>query len=177
MIEGANRFILTAGICISNGGEATLSVEQAVWQAAADLVYADVAATTSLRWKWKISKVDEVEATVQVDTEPMSITGAQLQVRDIGSTPPTQRLPAPELRFETEISYVRLQEKVLDLADAVEFLANAIQDMVIDQLQTAWPKCPGHTHPMTLGGRRRTSWACPDTGKVIADVGQLAVPM
>jgi hypothetical protein len=50
-----------------------------------------------------------------------------------------------------------------------------IQDDVIEALSTAWPSCPGHSHPMSLEFTETwLAWCCPATGRQIAEYGGLA---
>jgi hypothetical protein len=53
-------------------------------------------------------------------------------------------------------------------------LASRAQDYVIDELQQAWPPCPGHTHPaIPVAEAEFAVWACPKTRRQIAPIGAL----
>jgi hypothetical protein len=68
------------------------------------------------------------------------------------------------------------------LAERVASVADQVQEWAIEELRslgrpTNWPQCPEHpeSHPLAavVTGDRPT-WACPKTGHVICEIGQLA---
>jgi hypothetical protein len=62
-------------------------------------------------------------------------------------------------------------------AEAVVFLAELVQDDVIERLWQPWPACPGHGHPAQPVLRsERPVWVCPATGTPLSEIGHLLSP-
>ena len=61
--------------------------------------------------------------------------------------------------------------------EAVVFLADLVQDDVIERCWQPWPECPGHGHPARPRVRgNRPEWVCPRTGALLAEIGHLPAP-
>lgn len=131
----------------------------ALWRQAAAAVFADVEATTDIRWKWRVTLHED-----EVDWLPR-------RHRSHGSG--TYALQVPELWLEAHGNGTSLGIGY-DLNQAVEFVAERVQDWVIDETWHAWPQCPRHQHPAALGNHGTTPiWVCPSDHQLIAEVGEL----
>jgi len=131
----------------------------ALWRQAAAAVFADVQATTDIRWKWRVTLHED-----EVDWLPR-------RHRSHGSG--TYGLHVPELWLEAHGNGTSLG-KGFDLNQAVEFVAERVQDWIIDETWHAWPQCPRHQHPAALGSHGTTPiWVCPLDHQLIAEVGNL----
>jgi hypothetical protein len=58
-------------------------------------------------------------------------------------------------------------------------MAGQVQEIAIEELRRPWPPCPEHPgrpplEPSAAGGR--AVWTCPEDGRVIAEIGDLAAP-
>jgi hypothetical protein len=63
------------------------------------------------------------------------------------------------------------------LVEAVVFLADLVQDDVIEKSWQPWPECPGHGHPaQPLVRHDRPEWVCPHTGAPLSEIGHLISP-
>jgi hypothetical protein len=53
-------------------------------------------------------------------------------------------------------------------------IAGQLQDDVIDEIWAAWPQCPGHEHPMSLGLQDGVPvWQCSGEGDFTVPIGRL----
>jgi hypothetical protein len=65
----------------------------------------------------------------------------------------------------------------LDVANATQWLADQIQDSVIQVLTGAWPKCPKHDHPLLPILREGDAvWFCPELKQVMYSIGTYEAP-
>lgn len=62
-----------------------------------------------------------------------------------------------------------------DLGGTLAMTADQLQDHVIDALQRPWPRCPGHSHPLSAVERDGVAvWVCPLSGERINGIGALS---
>jgi hypothetical protein len=154
---------------------ARLPPAMALWAQAAAVVFADVEATTDIRWTWRVTLHEDEEdlsglrgAVHQSGVHAVSVT----QVPP-GWKPARRPLLLPELWLEADSDATTLGVGA-DLNEAIGFAAGCVQDWVMDEIGRAWPKCPRHQHPADLGNlRARPTWVCSLDGQLIADVGKL----
>lgn len=67
------------------------------------------------------------------------------------------------------------------LAERIASVADQVQEWVVEELcslgrPTNWPPCPEHPHSHPLSAVLRdgqAGWACPKSGQIICEVGQL----
>jgi hypothetical protein len=148
----------------------------ALWQQAAALVFADVEATTDIRWTWHVTLHEDDEDWSAIQRGVVHEQGLhQLSVAEFppGWTPPRRTLLLPELWLEADRDATSLSVED-DLNEAIGFAASCVQDWVMDDIQRAWPTCPRHQHPAELGNLRAApTWVCPLDDQLIADVGKL----
>jgi hypothetical protein len=66
----------------------------------------------------------------------------------------------------------------ISVAALTEYLVGLIQEIVDQNLREKWPVCPFHVkhrmRPVDQEGQAR--WTCPETGEVVAPIGQLTPP-
>jgi hypothetical protein len=154
---------------------AGLAVEQPVWEAAAKVVFRDVEATTGLPWRATVTvHTDEVAWPGPPPTEVPGPGVFVVSVRPPGWWPPRRRLLLPQLWLDFDGHAIFLPPGVTGVAAAVTYLADKVQEQVIEEIRTGWPVCPGHAHPMDPAGPAGASWVCPETGVVIAEIGTLS---
>lgn len=150
-------------------------VAMALWRQAAAAVFADVEATTDLRWKWRVTlHEDEVDWLRRRHRSHGSRAyGSHVIRRPTDWQPPRRPLQVPELWLEAQGNGTSLGIG-FDLNEAVEFVAERVQDWIIDETWHAWPQCPRHQHPAALGSQGTTpTWVCPLDDQLIAEVGKL----
>lgn len=152
---------------------ARLPEEKAVWEDAARRVFRDLETTTSLRGGWRVA-VREDEEDWPAPPEPgrsgIWITRTTLPA---DWRPPRRPLLLPELWLECERWATSLPRGVPSFSEAVAFVADKVQDEVIDDSWEAWPECREHGHPLNLTTNEAAYWTCPATGVAVAEVGSL----
>jgi len=66
---------------------------------------------------------------------------------------------------------VRLRAFIDDAQNYVQRVVDDTQQDVHDEfIDTVWPKCPGHAHPLWF---RDGSWWCERDGRLVAHLGEL----
>ncbi|AWS45623.1 hypothetical protein [Streptosporangium sp. 'caverna'] len=68
-----------------------------------------------------------------------------------------------------------------DPTEQIAWLADQVQEWAVEALWTAglsavWPHCPSHpdSHPLVARvERNEAAWFCPNTGELVASIGQL----
>jgi hypothetical protein len=156
-------------------GKARLKTAMALWRKAAEVVFADVEATTDIRWAWQVTLHEDEEDWSAFHHEVHEPGVHVLSVVELPRDwkPSRKRLPFPQLWLEADKDATTLDVRA-DMNDAIGFVAERVQDWVIDDIGRAWPECPKHPHPADLGNLGdRPTWACPRDGQFIAEVGKL----
>ncbi len=152
-----------------------LDAGMALWRQAAAVVFADVEATTDIRWRWHVTlHGDELDWSPRRHRSHESgAYGSRVIVRPADWKPPRRPQQIPELWLEAHGNGTSLGVGY-DLHQAVEFVAERVQDWIIDEQWHAWPQCPRHEHPAALGSQGTSpTWVCPLDRQVIAEVGKL----
>jgi hypothetical protein len=155
---------------------ARLPAAVALWHQAAEVVFADVEATTDIRWTWQVTLHEEEEDWSSLPTEihEPGVNWISVVQHPPGWEPPRRALLLPQLWLEADKGATTLGVGY-DLNDAIGFVAGCVQDWVMDDIWSAWPKCPRHEHPADLGNlHARPTWVCPADDQLIAQVGNLA---
>ncbi|HEY5050559.1 MAG TPA: hypothetical protein VII50_06635 [Acidothermaceae bacterium] len=145
-----------------------------LWRQAAELVFADVATTTDIRWSWQVALHEDEDdwPARPSDHEPAAYWSLVTQ-HPPGWEPPRRPLLLPELWLEAAKDATSLGAGY-DLNQAVGFVASCLQDWVMDDIQHAWPECPWHQHGADLGNLGGApTWVCPLGDRLIAEVGKL----
>ncbi|RBY79404.1 hypothetical protein DQ239_07235 [Blastococcus sp. TF02-09] len=83
-------------------------------------------------------------------------------------------LAFPQMWLETPHSHRELPN-LTDEDEAIVHLAEEVQDDIIEEVHGAWPPCPRHAHPLSLGDTDdgRPAWTCPDAPELSVPVGEL----
>jgi hypothetical protein len=147
----------------------------ALWRQAAEVVFADVEATTDIRWKWRVTLHEDEEewAPRRHPSHGSGAHGSRIVLRPTYWEPPRRPLLVPELWLEAHGNGTSLGVGY-DLNQAIEFVAERVQDWIIDDTRHAWPQCPRHEHPAALRSEGTTpTWVCPADDQLIAEVGKL----
>jgi hypothetical protein len=147
----------------------------ALWRQAAAVVFADVEATTDIRWTWQVTLHEDEEdwSPRRRESHEPGAQGIRITWRPTYWEPPRRPLLVPELWLEAHGNGTLLGVGY-DLNEAVEFVAERVQDWIIDDTRHAWPECPRHQHPADLGNHGATpTWVCPLDNQLIAEVGKL----
>ena len=122
-----------------------------LWNQAARLAFQDVHATTALDWSWEVI-IHEGSSAAEFprrggDGLPWTEFAMTTIGRGIG--------PAANLQ------------------EAVDEIADIVQDEVVEESLSAWPPCSRHGHPLKP---LNAVWTCPTDGNKVAAVGALAAP-
>ncbi len=157
--------------------------DEAVWRQAGERVFADVHATTGLRWNWRVSVHEDEPDWGLLEDQPWDEEDVgdgmwvkvkyRAEIHPPGWKPPRRPLAEPQLWFETDRGSTLLPEG-LTVEQATSHLADYVQELVIEDTWTAWPRCPHHDHPLDVGGPWAVSWVCSRSGDVVAEIGSLA---
>jgi hypothetical protein len=180
-----------------------IAEDRRIWEQAAERVFADVDPTLGGFDNWRIEleedrpvpfRFDDDDPGSEDDDDYDPLLEHQTPNRsyfrvehrrtppDWQPPPPTRkRLLLPQLSIRTDECSTSLYRSIntkgtVDLTESVAFLADWLQDDIIEHTETAWPTCPGHEHPLALGGPHDTTWTCPRTDREIAEVGHLRDP-
>ena len=142
------------------------------WEDVARRVFRDVEATTDLRLAWKV--VVHEDEPVWPGMPEGAIGG--MFVTDMPQ-PGRRPLPFPQVWLETPHSGRGLPG-MTDEAEAIGYLADLVQEDVIEELHGAWPPCPRHPHPLDVDytDAGRPVWRCPTEPDVAVGIGELAAP-
>jgi hypothetical protein len=141
--------------------------QEEFWAPVADAVLRDAAATTDLDLTWRFQ-----HRTTELDVP--RVPGLTLWFDDAG--PGRRELPAPVLELRLPRTWFELPT-LDDVTEARLFLADRVQDHVVEELHGAWPVCAGHPHPMRpelVGGE--AVWRCPVDVTRVHAVGALPAP-
>jgi hypothetical protein len=147
------------------------------WEKVAVHVFRDVEATTDLRLPWKVvvheDEPDWAAIRNSVDGGISAVGGVLMDI----PTPWPGRRPSnfPQVWIETPHTGRSLPE-MDDEADAIGYLADMVQEDVIDEIHGAWPQCPRHSHPLEVhySDTARPVWKCPTTPDIAVAIGELA---
>lgn len=156
--------------------KARLPTEVALWRRATEVVFADVEATTDIRWTWTVTVHEDEEDWSDFPGEVHQQGLDRLSTTDAASRwkPGRRALLLPELWLEADKDATTLGVGY-DLNEAIGFVAGCVQDWVMDDIRRAWPKCPRHEHPADLGNSDAPpTWICPADEQPIAVVGALS---
>ncbi|SFP30813.1 hypothetical protein SAMN05660464_2706 [Geodermatophilus dictyosporus] len=146
---------------------ARLPEAQRFWERVTGRLVPDVERTTGLELRWRV-RVREDE---EVWPGPSVVGGTLLS----GPVEPVRRpLLFPQIWFEAPNVSRQLPE-MTDEDEALAYLADLVQEAVVEELHGAWPECPRHTHPLTvqLSAEGRPVWQCPRDPSVRIAVGSL----
>lgn len=135
-------------------------MSKAFWTPVVRRVLRDAEATTDLDLAWRF----ELLTTEPVPGPP----GLTLWFGDDG--PGERAVDPPRLQLRLPRTWFELPD-LDDVDEAVLFLADRLQDHVVEELHGGWPTCPGHTHPMQPS--RGAVWRCPAGPERVVDIGAL----
>jgi hypothetical protein len=161
---------------------ARLPTEQAVWERAAERVFSDLDPSLVAGQDWRIvveeDELDRPRRLIDDDYQASYSVHVRYPAGWQRSKPVRRRLLLPRLALKTATSGTNLfrgirPEGASSIDDAVAYLAEWLQDEIIEDTSAAWPKCPDHEHPLTLAGPHSTTWTCPATDLAVAEVGHL----
>ena len=138
------------------------------------LVMRDVERSMSLKVPWRTLSYDEwIRETDELEWLFLSI-------EEEGATEPVPVFDEVEPEDEddpfwvVEIGGTSGPRAAEPEAEVLADLASTVQDHVIDHIQSAWPRCPGHTHPANAVASGQVAvWVCPTDGRQICPVGEL----
>lgn len=132
----------------------TLEAERRLWQAAADLVAADLAATTPLRWELPVKDAPEGSSELLFH---FGYTGDGLW------------------EFDPTTVSALLPGGLTLAAVLAQHIADRVLEDVMTDLRRPWPECREHGWPMdpTRAGTTGT-WQCPKDPAHVAPIGGLA---
>ncbi|MEI4274178.1 hypothetical protein TEK04_20835 [Klenkia sp. LSe6-5] len=141
-----------------------MTADPAFWTPVVDRVLRDVAATTDLGTTWRFQ-----HRTTEPDV--LRTPGLTLWFGDDG--PGEWVVPDPVLELRLPRTRFELPD-LRDVDEALLFLADRVQDHLVDELHGAWPLCPGHTHPMRPApSGTGPAWRCPAGTGADVEVGAL----
>jgi hypothetical protein len=148
------------------------------WQECADLVSRDVNRTSPLNWAPRVTIHDEEEVWPRPDFGPppqpgVAAWGVGMWIVAADREPARRPLLLPELWISMDRYEVRLPSDCVDRDGRLGFLADQLQEWVIEEIWGAWPECPDHVHPLESQG---SVWLCPTTERVVATIGDLPTP-
>jgi hypothetical protein len=149
-----------------------LLAAQPLWQQAAELVFADVARTTSQRWEWRVTIRDTAPEWPAPNAAELG-TGIRVTQARPPARRPQRRLQLPELRLVGNGWDQGLPDDPANLAEAIVHLADVAQDRIIEETHRLWPRCPHHDHPLSIAPANGPAWICPTRRDVVAPVGEL----
>ncbi len=157
---------------------------QQFWETVARRVFRDVEATTDLHLPWKIAvHEDELDWSAVRAAVNDGVDGGITAVGGIfmtdGPMPQLGRRPLnfPQIWLETPHTGRSLPE-MADEADAIGYLADLVQEDIIEEAHGAWPECPRHPHPLEVvyTNSARPMWGCPTTPDITVAIGELGGP-
>jgi hypothetical protein len=142
------------------------------WENVAGRVFRDVEATTNLRLGWKVVVHEDEPVWPAM---PDGVVGG-IVLMDM---PQLSRRPLnfPEVWLEAPYTERSLPE-MTDEAEATGYLADLVQEDVIEEVHGAWPQCPRHPHPLEVHytDSARPVWRCPKTPEITVAIGELGGP-
>jgi hypothetical protein len=149
--------------------------DQQDWQECADLVCRDINRTSPLNWIPRVTIHDDEEVWPRPDFGPSpqpSVAAWGVGMWIVGAANESRRraLLLPELWISIDRYELRLPSDLVGHEWRVGFLANQLQEWMIEEIWGAWPECPDHSHPLEPQG---SVWVCPTTERVLASVGDL----
>ncbi len=144
---------------------------RALWSDAAERVFRDVAATTRIRWSWRIAVHEDESVFPDV---PDGVVGIWASEVPAGWTPDRRQLALPELWIEAD-DWARSLPEPDGPVDAIAHVADLVQEEVMEELCTTWPSCPGHGHPLGIEASGDVvHWACPKGSGFAVEIGALS---
>ena len=148
---------------------AALPGQLASWTGVAERVFTDIEATAAvLPWHLAVHEYEDAWPDPGVPG---------LHLWSHFAVPPVERprVLFPRVWLHLPHTWHELPPFPDDPEDAVGDLAAMVQDDVIEEVHGAWPRCPGHHHPMALGMSAGTGiWRCPIDAGVVVRIGSLA---
>ncbi len=154
---------------------ASLQLQQAVEraEAALGLVVSDVDSTTSVRGRGSILRYDDWIAESAQDPHWWVLHG--------GDDDETERDPVTDDDDDDELwlacefgGHSFFLDGRQSTAEITAYIADQVQDDVIDEIWGAWPRCPGHQHPMSpLVAGGVAVWRCPSDADGVVPIGRL----
>jgi hypothetical protein len=145
------------------------------WEDIARRVFRDVEATTDLHLPWQVVvHEDEPDWPALPSGVHDGIGGIVLT--DVPVPQLGRRTSAfPQVWIETPHTG-RSLPVMDDETEATGYLADLVQDDVIEEIHGAWPLCPRHPHPLELHDMdtARPTWRCPKTPDIAVPIGELA---
>ena len=148
------------------------------WEEVARVVFRDVEATTDLGLSWKVVvHEDEPDWPAIPDGVDggIGVVGG-LVLMDMPMPQPGRRpLNFPQIWIETPHTGRSLPE-MGDEAEAIGYLADMVQEEVIEEIHGAWPQCPRHPHPLEVHypDSGHPTWRCPKAPDIGVSIGELA---
>ncbi len=144
---------------------ASPQLEEAIERAAAALrlVISDVESTTDVREDSLILRYDDWIFESTQDPSSWLLSGGD-------DVEPEDELSLA-CRFGGHTFALDGDQSMAELADDI---ANYVQDDVTDEIWAAWPRCPGHEHPMSPTVAAKTAvWTCPADERIVVPIGEL----
>lgn len=114
---------------------ARLPPAMALWNQAAAVVFADVEATTGIRWTWRVTLHEDEEdwSALHRDAHEGGVHWASVVQVPPGWQPSRRPLLLPQLWLEADKDATTLHVGS-DLFDAIGFVAGCVQDWVVDDI-------------------------------------------
>src|SRR5829696_811856 len=133
---------------------------QQFWERVARRVFRDVEATTDLRLPWKVVVHEDEPDWSAIHADLMdgvdggidAVGGIVLMDKPMPQ-PGRRPLNFPQIWLETPRTGRSLPE-MADEAEATGYLADLVQEDIIEEVHGAWPECPRHPHPLRSEERR-----------------------
>ena len=142
------------------------------WEQVAGHVFRDVEATTDLCLPWEVVvHEDEPDWPAIPDGVDGGIVLLDMPIPQPGRRP----LNFPQIWIEIPHTGRQLPE-MDDEAEAIGYLADMVQEDVIEEIHGAWPQCPRHPHPLEVhcSDTAHPMWKCPKTPEIEVAIGELA---
>lgn len=143
-----------------------LEAERSAWQAAADLVRADLVATTDLDWPLTVEVMRWDFDDDDLDSSGLAFAYG-FQNHELPRGHPLDEAEAVEVLERLPAGVSLFGYLTADLADRV-------QEDVIEEIHLAWPECPVHQRPMDPQPTGPTGqWVCGQDPADVAPIGGL----
>lgn len=157
---------------------------QQFWERVARRVFRDVEATTDLRLPWKVVVHEDEPDWSAIHADLMdgvdggidAVGGIVLMDKPMPQ-PGRRPLNFPQIWLETPRTGRSLPE-MADEAEATGYLADLVQEDIIEEVHGAWPECPRHPHPLEVhyADSAHPMWRCPTTPDTTVAIGELGGP-
>lgn len=157
---------------------------QEFWERVAPRVFRDVEATTNIHFLWRIVVHEDGPDWSAIRAAVMDggagVGGVVGGIVAMGSPMPTlarRPLNFPEIWVETPHTGRSLPE-MTDEDEATGYLAELVQEDIIEEVHGAWPECPRHPHPLEVDYTESGSpvWKCPKIPDITVAIGELGRP-